>query len=822
MLSQQSRTALPASRTTTSNTRRNAANALSRNAGLARSGITAPDISARNFKSCRDVFYDCMDEFCANKDATLKRCACSARASEFDGMKQQLSKIEDKLLDFSQRLLTVNMDKEDAMVLNQATEGELAYAAKDKSESKKMLDQIAKKLNTSFDDNNFNQNLNAISLSLDTNAAFDNLDSMMGAGATAKSGTGLYNAALPVCREMAAEVCSDDDLAIAESGYQMTIEQDCNTVAKSYESQNEQARTKILESSALLDMSRLDIHQQRNSDDILTCKKKMLDMLTDSTVCGTDMIHCLDTTGRYINPTTGEAFLTPDLANLSKLITRPQSGQTWTKAAGNDAFISFLENKKKFLEPAMENCQDIADYVWTDFIEDALAQIKLAQESKLEQVRQSCTTLTTQCITDAIDSISEFDSRALSVFGVAADKTANAMCSDIRTACSALLDNTNNDWSSGMTSITAGKTYETLLSTCQEVGRQCIIQSCKSVTGNFGLCENVYSSINRKSIINRTSCWDEVSECVASAGTETIDQIMANLNRVEGNGTVYTELYPNYNGNPYDWCNDDKSKSDYDWRICRLTEEIWGNCEQMPSQKLDNDADTNKILVNKEMGNRETLLSWFARNTGTENSKYSCVDTTCPFGHTYLGGKCYPSSSISTECEVCRGQTFKVDASITNCCTGRMIGKNVCCNGSVEYGLTGQYCLPKSYVGRNERMIHEVNGTKYYLLCLDGTITHNATENTYTCGGSFVYYTIDTENNPIYQTPTYQDGSQSNYTITRSFKNNPNDAADCQAKDTYTCTSNDDGATWQDLKTNYSCDDITPTGYTITIEKNND
>ena len=115
-----------------------------------------------------------MDEFCANKDSQLRRCACSSRMNEFDGAKKQLAQVEDKLLDFSQRLLTVSMDAEDAAVLNQATEGELAfYASEDKSTSKQMLDEISKKLNTSFDNSELDQGLNAISLSLNTDAAFD-------------------------------------------------------------------------------------------------------------------------------------------------------------------------------------------------------------------------------------------------------------------------------------------------------------------------------------------------------------------------------------------------------------------------------------------------------------------------------------------------------------------------------------------------------------------------------------------------------------------------------------------------------------------------
>ncbi len=700
----------------TATTRRARASSVS----TARNATATTDIAAitsRDFKSCRDVFHSCMDEFCANKDATLKRCACSARAGDFDGMKKQLAKVEDKLLDFSQRLLTVNMDKEDALVLNQATEGELAYEQKDKSESKKMLDDIAKKLNASFNDSNFDQNLNAISLSLNTDAAFDNLDSLMGASTTTKSGTSLYNAALPVCREMAMEVCSDEDLAIAESGYQMTIEQDCNTVAKAYESQNDQARTKILESGALLDMSRLDIHQKRNSDDILTCKKKMLDMLTDSTVCGTDMSKCLDISGRYINPATGEAILTENLVDLSTLIARPGPDQTWTSAPGNDKFVLFLENKKKFIEPATENCQNIADSVWDEFIEDALAQIKLAQDSKLEQVRQSCTTLTAQCLDTTFKSISEFDARALSIFGVSADKTVNAMCSDVRNACTALLNSSYGDqsWDTGMTEIITDKTYATILSTCREVGRQCIIQSCKSITGNFGLCENIDTSVNRKSIISRHSCWAEVQKCVADAGEDTINTIMKNHGRVittgnpadyAGIGDIYGELYgidryglttlsstpsATYTG-IYDWCGQAdfaKLTSEFDWQVCRLTEQIWGNCEQDPSTDLDEGLH-NKILVNyigdaSTGDDNETLLSWFARNTGTENSPESCRDTTCGFGKTNVNGICVSEGDFTSDGMYCPIATarFNTTNGITNCCektlTADTSGHRFCC-----------------------------------------------------------------------------------------------------------------------------------------------
>ena len=74
------------------------------------------------------------------------------------------------------------------------------------------------------------------------------------------------------------------------------------------------------------------------------------------------------------------------------------------------------------------NCRDIADQVWGYFIEDALGQIKLAQGRKIEEMRQSCTRLTTECLSNAFDSLTQFDARSLSIFGVDADRTINAMC----------------------------------------------------------------------------------------------------------------------------------------------------------------------------------------------------------------------------------------------------------------------------------------------------------------------------------------------------------------------------------------------------------
>ena len=731
----------------------------------------------RDFGKCKTVFFDCMDEFCANKDAQLKRCACSTRANEFTATQKSLDNAEDKLLDFSQRLLHVNMDPDDAAVINRASEGEAAYyATADKTASKKTLDEIAKKLNANFEQSG--NNMSALSWSLDIDSAFDSIDPLSGASTTAKSGISLRNAALPICREMAAEVCDATDITLVENSYNMAIEQDCNTVKKSFETQVQATRTKILESGALLDMTRLNKYQENNADDILTCKSKMLDMLTNTNVCGENLTKCLDISGRYINPTTGAAFLSPELVNISTLIMRPTSTDSWAKIPKNASFVSYLNAKKKYIEPATKNCESIADDVWDSFIDDALAKIKLAQNAKLEEVRQSCTTLLTECLDNANENLSEFDSRALSTFGVISDKTVNALCKNVRTSCNAIMqynaddaiqiaDADINAWSDGVRDISATETYNRILNTCREIGRDCIINSCKSITGNFGLCESINGSVNRHSILTRAACWDDVLNCVSGASDETINDIHALLN-----GQSTTDLYNNmYPETPdYDICSDQSSINHpcYDnsdsvaCYKCRLAEQIWGNCQHKP----DN-LDDNAILIPTDP-TTTTLLSWFAKNTHTDTNNNSCATSICPAGSLdYTVGTsimCVAPDKIvkcATRNILCT-TIVTTPTNTTNCCETNVVDKwsNCCMNGGVTSSGITQYLddlfdsIPNARITQDAKICtpnnnttqmtlvakYGANNNKTYIFCTDsvtgGTIGDN--DASINCGGDYI------------------------------------------------------------------------------------
>lgn len=793
------------SRTATTPPPRNTRGGISR----AATTQTRESVMQRDFSKCKSVFFDCMDEFCANKDAQLKRCACSTRANEFTATQKSLDNVEDKLLDFSQRLLQVNMDPADAAVINQASEGELAYyATADKTASKRALDDIAQKLNANFD--SAGNNMSALSWSLDIDSAFDSVDSLSGASTAAKSGTSLRNAALPICREMAAEVCASDDISLVENSYNMAIEQDCNTVKKAFETQTQAARSKILESGALLDMTRLNNYQTNNSDDILTCKSKMLDMLTNTNVCGDNLTKCLDISGRYINPTTGEVFLSPDLVNLTTLIVRPTASDTWANTPKNSAFVSYLNSKKKYIEPATKNCESIADDVWGDFIEDALAKIKLAQNAKLEEVRQSCTTLLTECLDNANESLSNFDSRALSTFGVITDKTANALCENVKKSCTAVMQyniddttiSTSDDWSNGVRDIAATETYNKIINTCREIGRDCIVNSCKSITGNFGLCESINGSVNRHSILTRAACWDDVLNCVNGASDESINNIYSILpthNNIPQN--LYEQIYSNAldtyiantrTTNPdrevYDICRinrlcatapDNNDMPDTNCYRCRIAEQIWGHCKLKP----DN-INENPILIPNADSGSTTLLSWFAKNTHTDSDTNSCATSICKAGTLdYTIGTsvmCVAPSEIvqcNTHNILCQ-KTFTTPTGTTNCCPTNNfdIAGNCCMDNMVSQYTdhisgntqTDAYCTTSNTTNMTQVAQYTNNGITTHIFCtgnVTGTVGNNAQQ--VNCDGEYIIVSCN-GTTCTYHTPTPENntvGYISNYSI---------------------------------------------------------
>ena len=654
--------------------------------------------SKQSYSVCKDTFFKCMDEFCTNKDKQLRRCSCSSRSHDFDEARSRITDVEQKMLSFNERLLSVNMEKGDAKALSKATEGETAFQKEDTSKSKKILDEISSKLKNAGSKSSFEKDMSSLSLSMDSANSFDDLDSVLGQETTLKEGVELYNSAIPVCLDIASEVCKPEDATLAEETYQMAIEKDCNTIEKTYELLNEKTISKIHEGNALLDMSRLDLYKKSNSESALLCMKKIQDAMYNKSVCGTNLELCLDSSGQYIDSKTGKFNLTigERIVEFSTLITKPDSDdkkQSWsTFNEKNEKFYEYIHRKYDRIKSATKVCKNMAETAKTEFIEDALKKIKAKQDEKIEELKQSCTALLSECMTKSYKQIADFDKRAVSIFGVKVFRTAYEMCENARETCNALLNKDGkvspqkeNEWGDGTEKLNLEIAYQKIRSNCMEVGKQCIINQCKTDTGNFELCKDPLNSINRRSILSRNVCFNNVNDCIKDIEStikpkdnrqtkDFINKILKYKNmdgKLGALSSLHKILYDNTDlisedkgkdntGEKYNTCEIDDNKRkkglndnciylyeyDENKNISVFTESLWGHCE-----KEENNLKNNMIRIPKD-SNKETLLSWFAKQTNTDKNINSCLSSSCKNGELKAKDlkddtdKCFSETSI--------------------------------------------------------------------------------------------------------------------------------------------------------------------------------
>jgi len=346
-------------------------------------------------------------------------------------------------------------------------------------------------------------------------------------------------------------------------------------------------------------------------------------------------------------------------------------------------------------------------------------------------MRESCTTLTTECLSGTATSMTDFDSRALTIFGVTADTATNKMCGDIKAACTNLMAATGGgaDWTRGITDIASQKTYAQIISTCAQVGQNCITQNCTTYVSNFGNCMKP-DDPERNNIMNRKICWSEVYNCVMGpAGVATDPQTLVGIIK---NNPADFELADG----AFDLCNPKTTGAGLDPNGCKITQRIWGNCDNDPQSNVA--GQSAKIMPN---ANYTTLLAWLDDNTPT--AAHSCQGQPCPAGQVHISGTelCGDPNSITSDGSYCDGLWFYVigdpgtTPSWTNCCSsGKTDSFGNCCNTgtsvqNVSVDITGKSTAVTPDGGKFSAT-PVASGTGTYKICASGTVTYIARYNT--------------------------------------------------------------------------------------------
>lgn len=388
-------------RTTTANVARTATNK-SRPARAA----TTSNTFGTEYNACRDAYFTCMDQFCATQNDTYRRCVCSSRLSQIKSRENLLSDTATQLQDFKDFNIGV-IDKSAAEVnaMVNATTGEsIASSTQDTSASAQQLTNIGNIL------------AKAKSQSLSTAGTLDiggnikqiwqTTDLADGANIANLTGESLYNAVHAQCSQMVANTCeSKSTLNMVVSAYGMYIENDCTALSNNLDTKTNAAKGSVRETEHEMHNARLENYNAHNSTSIHDCIANVRKDLTSENACGTDYVHCLDVTGRYLNRETGEPIYTSEFYQLNGQISL--SGNVLTNQT-NRMIVAELNRMRSFAEPSLDTCRDIADAVWDEFVRQAIAEIYQGQQSRIRDVKNECLDVVNACYDEQSQSLKDF------------------------------------------------------------------------------------------------------------------------------------------------------------------------------------------------------------------------------------------------------------------------------------------------------------------------------------------------------------------------------------------------------------------------------
>lgn len=410
-----SRTAIPARSATA--TSRNNKNVVRTATNLSRSArvSTARAASAQNvntntfgtgYNVCRDAYFTCMDQFCAQQNETYRRCACSSKLTEIKSRETALGQTASQIQDFKDlNIAVIPKTGEEVKAMLSAAEGEaIASTIRDKSGAAQQLAGISAVLSSSKSQSL--STLGTLDIAGDINEIWATTDLTSGVNIANLYGEALYNAVHAQCANLVASSCaSTATLNMVVSAYGMYIENDCSALINALDKKLNAANGTIRATEREMNSARLDNYNAHNSTTINDCIAQVRADITADNACGKDYVHCLDVTGRYLTYETGTPIYSPEFYQLEAQISL--SGDVLTNTT-NRTLVAELNRKRIFAERGLETCRDLADEVWDEFMRQAIAEIYQNQQEKVRQVKTECLNVVNQCYDEQSQSLKDF------------------------------------------------------------------------------------------------------------------------------------------------------------------------------------------------------------------------------------------------------------------------------------------------------------------------------------------------------------------------------------------------------------------------------
>ena len=388
------------------------------------------------YNTCRDAYFTCMDQFCAKQNESYRRCVCSSRLTEIKSRERALGVAADSLTYFKNlNIDVIPKTAAEVKAMLTATAGENATTTKkDTSAAAAQLEGISDVLAKTKKSALSTQG--QLDIAGDINAIWSTTDLAGGANIANLTGEALYNAVHAQCAEIMSSYCpttATQNMVI--SAYGMYIENDCSALINNLDKKLLSANSTIRDTEREMQVARLENYNAHNAASINDCIASVRGDITADTACGTDFVHCLDVSGRYLNRDTGEPIYTPDFYQLESQVSL--SGDILNNQT-NRMIVAELKNKRKYAENSLKTCTDLADDVWDEFMRQAIREIYQGQQERIRQVKDECLDVVNKCYDEQSKSLKDFSNIKEQLLLGQRLELSEEMCRDKLSACSNL------------------------------------------------------------------------------------------------------------------------------------------------------------------------------------------------------------------------------------------------------------------------------------------------------------------------------------------------------------------------------------------------
>ncbi len=327
-------------------------------------------------QECYDMYYGCMDQFCITDNSNGGSCACSDDSIEFEKRWNAVLEMTEE----AERVRTEEVEKVKA-----GADADIIFGAEREYDEDGNIvdvdDKIAK-------DKKAQERADLLAMFEDDFEEDEDIFEDSDTDMQDAVGAALYRSANEICMQQVPDKC-EKDMAFLKQVYSRQITSDCKGFENTVKAKESEAKKLLASAESEVRAALKESFESANKYDRGQCMVEYKKCMMTEDACGKDWASCVFT------------IASENMQNNETKSTAGTKVETVNTYDITESTMKILESKRYICEHVLDECVNVRDMVWNDFLREAAPTIRVAETKVESQFRQSCLGTISTCIQNA-------------------------------------------------------------------------------------------------------------------------------------------------------------------------------------------------------------------------------------------------------------------------------------------------------------------------------------------------------------------------------------------------------------------------------------